>query len=110
MYALEGANVGFQLGGQATDMVLQVMNEKGASSILDSKVKLGADAPEATGPKSRDASADIGLRARGDPALLAFPRIVRGYITRRFHTSLRQRRPRGCVRPQDHSKGNRAGK
>jgi len=45
MYALEGANVGFQLDGQATDMLLQVMNEKGASSILDSKVKLGADAP-----------------------------------------------------------------
>src|SRR3982074_2135211 len=41
MYALEGASVGFQLGGQATDLVLLVMNERGASSILSSKVKLG---------------------------------------------------------------------
>src|SRR6202521_4956626 len=44
MYALEGASVGFQLGGQATDLVLLVMNERGASSILNSKVKIGADA------------------------------------------------------------------
>src|SRR3981189_1913909 len=43
MYALEGASVGFQLGGQATDLVLLVMNQKGASSILSSKVKLGVD-------------------------------------------------------------------
>jgi SH3 domain-containing YSC84-like protein 1 len=58
MYALEGASVGFQLGGQATDLVLLVMNERGASAILDSKVKLGADASAAAGPKGRDASAD----------------------------------------------------
>src|ERR1700687_5280888 len=65
MYALEGASVGFQLGGQATDLVLLVMNERGASSILDSKVKLGADASVAAGPKGRDASAttDAYLRA-----------------------------------------------
>jgi len=58
MYALEGASVGFQLGGQATDLVLLVMNNKGASSILSSKVKLGVDASAAAGPKGRDASAD----------------------------------------------------
>jgi lipid-binding SYLF domain-containing protein len=58
MYALEGASVGFQLGGQATDLVLLVMNEKGASSILNSKVKIGADASAAAGPKGRDASAN----------------------------------------------------
>src|ERR1700687_167230 len=65
MYALEGASVGFQLGGQATDLVLLVMNERGASSILNSKVKLGADASAAAGPKGRDASAntDAYLRA-----------------------------------------------
>ena len=65
MYALEGGSVGFQLGGQATDLVLLVMNERGASSILDSKVKLGADASAAAGPKGRDASAntDAYLRA-----------------------------------------------
>src|SRR5579864_4982279 len=50
MYALEGGSVGFQIGGQATDLVLLVMNERGADSILDSKVKLGADASIAAGP------------------------------------------------------------
>src|SRR5271170_1529807 len=50
MYALEGGSIGFQIGGQATDLVLLVMNERGASSILNSKVKLGADASVAAGP------------------------------------------------------------
>jgi len=66
MYALEGASVGFQLGGQATDLVLLVMNEKGASSILSSKVKLGADASAAAGPKGRDASADTDAYMRAE--------------------------------------------
>ena len=44
MYALEGGNIGFQLGGQATDFVLLVVNTKGVSSILRSKVKLGGEA------------------------------------------------------------------
>jgi len=57
MYALEGASVGFQLGGQATDFVLLVMNPGGARSLLSSKVKLGADASAAAGPKGRTASA-----------------------------------------------------
>src|SRR5713101_890429 len=55
MYALEGINIGFQLGGQATDFVLLVMNPKGARSLLSSKVKLGADASAAAGPKGRTA-------------------------------------------------------
>jgi len=65
MYALEGGNIGFQLGGQATDFVLLVMNDKGARSILKSKVKLGADASAAGGPKGRSASAgtDILMKA-----------------------------------------------
>ena len=50
LFALEGGNIGFQLGGQATDFVLLVMNPKGANSILSSKVKLGADASAAAGP------------------------------------------------------------
>jgi len=66
MYALEGASVGFQLGGQATDLVLLVMNERGASSILKSKVKLGADASAAAGPKGRDASADTDASLRAE--------------------------------------------
>ena len=65
MMALEGGSVGFQIGGQATDFVLLVMNARGAHSILSSKVKLGADASAAAGPKGRDASAetDVTLRA-----------------------------------------------
>jgi lipid-binding SYLF domain-containing protein len=58
LFALEGGNIGFQLGGQATDFVLLVMNPKGANSILSSKVKLGADASAAAGPKGRSAAAD----------------------------------------------------
>lgn len=58
MIALEAGNLGFQLGGQATDFVLLVVNPKGANSILSSKVKLGADAAAAAGPKGRDAAAD----------------------------------------------------
>ena len=65
MYALEGGSVGFQIGGQATDLVLLIMNNRGASSILDSKVKLGGDASVAAGPVGRDAAAntDAYLRA-----------------------------------------------
>jgi SH3 domain-containing YSC84-like protein 1 len=55
MYALEGGSIGFQIGGQATDFVLLVMNPKGARSLLSSKVKLGADASAAAGPKGRTA-------------------------------------------------------
>lgn len=57
MYRLEGASIGFQLGGSATDFVLLVMNDKGADSLLRSKVKLGADAIAAAGPKGRASEA-----------------------------------------------------
>lgn len=65
MYALEGGNIGFQLGGQATDFVLLVMNNRGADSLMGSKVKLGADAAAAAGPKGRDSAAatDVAMRA-----------------------------------------------
>ena len=65
MMALEGASIGFQLGGQATDFVLLVMNPRGARAILHSKVKLGGDASAAAGPKGRnaEASTDVTLRA-----------------------------------------------
>jgi len=65
MYALEGGSVGFQIGGEATDLILLVMNDRGMDSILSSKVKLGADASIAGGPKGRDASAntDAWMRA-----------------------------------------------
>jgi len=65
LYALEGISIGFQLGGQATDFVLLVMNPKGAQSLLYSKVKLGADASAAAGPKGRTAegATDIVMNA-----------------------------------------------
>ena len=65
MYALEGANIGLQLGGNATDFILLVMNPRGAQSLLHSKVKLGADAAAAAGPKGRSATAatDVVMKA-----------------------------------------------
>src|SRR5271157_4885534 len=65
LYALEGVSIGFQIGGQATDFVLLVMNPKGARSLLSSKVKLGADASAAAGPKGRTAegATDIVMNA-----------------------------------------------
>jgi len=65
MMALEGGSFGLQIGGQATDFVLLVMNSRGAEGILTSKVKLGADASAAAGPKGRTASAatDATMRA-----------------------------------------------
>jgi len=65
MYALEGISFGFQLGGQATDFVLLVVNPHGARSLLRSKVKLGGDASAAAGPKGRDAEAatDVTMHA-----------------------------------------------
>lgn len=65
MMALEGGSIGFQIGGEATDFVLLVMNPRGAHSMLKSKVKLGGDASVAAGPKGRTASAesDATLRA-----------------------------------------------
>ena len=58
MFALEGGSVGFQIGGEATDFVLLIMNEKGAEPVLSSKVKLGADASAAAGPVGRTSSAE----------------------------------------------------
>jgi len=65
MYALEGGNFGFQLGAQATDFVLLVVNPRGAESLMGSKIKLGADASAAAGPKGRTATAatDLVMRA-----------------------------------------------
>ena len=65
MMALEGGSFGLQLGGQATDFVLLVMNDRGANGILTGKVKLGVDAAAAAGPKGRDTAAatDVTLRA-----------------------------------------------
>jgi lipid-binding SYLF domain-containing protein len=66
MYALEGGSIGFQIGGEATDFVFLIMNDRGANSLLHSKVKLGADASIAAGPVGRDAAADTDAYLRSE--------------------------------------------
>jgi SH3 domain-containing YSC84-like protein 1 len=66
MMALEGGSFGLQLGGQATDFVLLVMNDRGANAILSSKVKLGGEASAAAGPVGRDASAETDVTMRAE--------------------------------------------
>lgn len=66
MMALEGGSFGLQIGGQATDFVLLVMNESGARGILTGKVKLGGDASVAAGPVGRDASAETDVTVRSE--------------------------------------------
>jgi lipid-binding SYLF domain-containing protein len=66
MYALEGDSIGMQIGGEATDLILLVMNQRGAASILSSKIKLGGDASAAAGPVGRDASANTDLWMRAE--------------------------------------------
>jgi lipid-binding SYLF domain-containing protein len=72
MYALEGGSFGFQIGGEATDFVILVMNTRGVDSLLHSKVKLGGDASVAAGPVGRTASADTDAYARAE--LLSYSR------------------------------------
>ena len=62
---LAGASFGFQIGGQATDLVLVSVNDKGFEDLLHSKFKIGADASAAAGPVGRHAAAatDILLNA-----------------------------------------------
>jgi SH3 domain-containing YSC84-like protein 1 len=66
MYALEGGSFGFQIGGEASDFVFLVMNNRGANSLLHSKVRLGADASAAAGPVGRSASADTDAFMRSE--------------------------------------------
>ena len=66
MYALGGGSVGFQIGGEATDFVFLVMNNRGADSLLHSEVRLGADASIAAGPVGRLASADTDAYMRSE--------------------------------------------
>lgn len=65
MFTIGGANIGFQLGGQATDFVLVVINSKGAEKLLKSHCKLGADASAAGGPVGRasEAATDASMQA-----------------------------------------------
>jgi SH3 domain-containing YSC84-like protein 1 len=66
MMALEGGSFGLQIGGQATDFVLLMMTSRSAHAILNSKVKLGADASAAAGPVGRNASAETDVTMRAE--------------------------------------------
>src|SRR5208282_4724261 len=66
MMALEGGSVGFQIGGEATDFVLLLMDDRAAKGVLTSKVKLGADASAAAGPVGRTASAETDATMRAE--------------------------------------------
>ena len=66
MMALEGGSAGLQIGGEATDFILLLMNDRAASGILSSKVKLGGDASAAAGPVGRTASAETDVTMRAD--------------------------------------------
>src|SRR5690349_21159304 len=59
-----GGSFGFQIGGQATDLVLLIMNKDGMQNLLSSKFKLGADASVAAGPVGRAAAADTDWKMR----------------------------------------------
>jgi SH3 domain-containing YSC84-like protein 1 len=78
MMALEGGSFGFQIGGEATDFVLLVMDERGARGILASKVKLGADASVAAGPVGRDTSAETDATLRAD--ILSYSRARGAFV------------------------------
>jgi lipid-binding SYLF domain-containing protein len=96
MAALEGGSVGFQLGGQATDFVLLIMNPRGATAILSNKVKLGADVAAAAGPKGRDATAatDSSLRAE----ILSYSRSLRAFPLRARHCGRTMTPTKNCIR------------
>src|SRR6516225_7966970 len=64
MMALEGGSAGFQIGAQATDFVLMVMDERGASAILSGKFKIGGDAAASAGPIGRDSQANLDIYMR----------------------------------------------
>src|SRR6202789_4553896 len=66
MMAVEGGSVGLQLGGEATDFVILIMNDRGASSIFSSKVKIGGDISAAAGPVGRTAEADTDAYMRAE--------------------------------------------
>jgi lipid-binding SYLF domain-containing protein len=63
---ITGGSWGLQLGGQAVDLVMVVMNEAGMEHLLASKFKLGADASAAAGPVGRDAGADTDIKMKSE--------------------------------------------
>lgn len=65
-FRIVGGSVGFQIGGEATDVVMVIMNDKGMKNLLSSKFKLGADASVAAGPVGRHAEGDTDWKMRAE--------------------------------------------
>src|SRR5246500_3842544 len=63
-FTIQGGSFGLQIGGQAVDLVMMIMNQRGMQNLLNSKFKLGADASVAAGPVGRHAAADTDWRMR----------------------------------------------
>lgn len=63
---ITGGSWGLQFGGQATDLVMLVMNQKGMNDLLSSKFKIGADATAAAGPVGRHASASTDWKMKAE--------------------------------------------
>src|SRR5467141_2083021 len=63
---VEGGSVGFQIGGSESDVVMLVMNERGASKLLSSKFTLGGEGEVAAGPVGREASAQTDAMMRAE--------------------------------------------
>ena len=63
-FRIEGGSFGFQIGGQAVDLIMLIMNHRGMENLLNSKFKLGADATVAAGPVGRHAAADTDWKMR----------------------------------------------
>src|SRR5437868_14334568 len=63
---IEGGSVGFQIGGSQTDLIMLVMNERGADKLLSSKFTLGAEGSVAAGPVGRTATAQTDAQMHAD--------------------------------------------
>jgi SH3 domain-containing YSC84-like protein 1 len=63
---IEGGSVGFQIGGSSTDLIMLVMNERGADKLLESKFTLGAEGSVAGGPVGRTATAQTDAQMHAD--------------------------------------------
>jgi len=109
MMALEGGSVGFQIGGEATDFVLLLMSDRSAKGILTSKVKLGADASAAAGPKGRTAAAATDATMRAE--ILSYSRArgaFVGGVARRIHAPSGQRRQQEALRKRSQRRCHRS--
>lgn len=78
VFDIGGASFGWQIGGQATDVILLIMSERGLDGFLKSSVKLGGDASVAAGPIGREAAASTDLQLKG--AIFSYSRSRGAFI------------------------------